>query len=132
MQALLMPVGEELYAVDVAVAREVIAAPVISSLPTTTGAVLGVVNLRGEIIPVFDTAVLLGLGAPITPQYAAVVDTVLGPAALTTSAHGEAAELGDQVGLTDTPGTDGAFAVDGRLVVVLDVDALLGSVRLAG
>ena len=62
MRALLLPVGNDLYAVDMAVAREVVASPEIQPLPTAPATVVGVFNLRGEIVPVFDTAMLLGLG----------------------------------------------------------------------
>src|SRR5687767_4884883 len=115
-----------------AVAREVLAGVDITALPTAPASVLGVCNVRGEIIPVFDTGVLLGLGPLPSIESIAVVETALGPAGLATSDIGLAVELGEPVGTTDGPGTAGAFAVDRYgLAVLIDVDALLSPARIA-
>ena len=132
MQALLLPVGPEWYALDTATVREVVAGPLVISLPTAPGSVLGVFNLRGEIIPVFDTAALLGIGQSELHPYAVVVDTGLGPAAM--AAHGipEVGVLEEQVGASELPGALGSFAVDNRLAVLLDVDIVLAPARIGG
>ena len=88
---------------------------------------MGVFNLRGEIVPVFDTARLLGLGPMASVEFAAIVETSLGPAALATTSMGETAELGDAAGTSDAPGTAGAFDAGSRLAVLLDVEALVAS-----
>jgi len=131
VRALLLHVGDDAYAVPIEVAREVLAATSVTALPTAPSSVLGLCNVRGEIIPVFDSGVLLGLG-PV-PQVAAValIETVLGPAGLAVSAPGEAVELGEQVGPTEGAGTGGAFAIEGGLAVLLDVEALLAPARVA-
>ena len=133
MRALLLPVGNDLYAVDMLVAREVVAAPEIQPLPTSPGTVVGVFNLRGEIVPVFDTSMLLGLGrGDGSVPFVCVVHTPLGPAALVMSAIGMAAELDEPVGATETPGTVATYAVDDALVVLIDLDALLTPARIDG
>lgn len=131
MRALLLPVGNDLYAVDMAVAREVVAAPEIQPLPTAPATVVGVFNLRGEIVPVFDTAMLLGLGRGDGGlPFACVVETPLGPAALVMTAIGTAVELDEPVGATETPGTIATYAVGDALVVLIDLDALLAPARI--
>lgn len=125
MRALLLRVGEDTYAVPITVAREVVAAPALTSLPTAPSSVLGVCNVRGEIIPVFDSGVLLGLGAMPSIAAVAVLETSLGPAGLAMTGIGEAADLGDPVASTETPGTTGAYAVGGSLAVLIDVETLL-------
>lgn len=131
MRALLLPVGHDLYAVDMQVAREVVAAPEIQALPTSPGTVVGVFNLRGEIVPVFDTSMLLGLGrGDGSVPFACVVQTPLGPAALVMTAIGTAAELDEPVGATETPGTLATYAVGDALVVLIDLDALLTPARI--
>jgi purine-binding chemotaxis protein CheW len=132
MQALVFGLGAELFAVEATVAREVVAAPIISSLPTAPASVVGVFNLRGEIVPVFDTATLLGMATTGRPPFVLVVETELGPAGLSTTALGETAVLGDPVGEADAPGAVAAFEHGRRVVVLLDVAALLEPVRLAG
>jgi len=132
MQALVFGLGAEMYAVDTAVAREVVARPDITSLPTAPATVAGVFNMRGEIVPVFDTAMLLGLRTGVTDvAYVVVVETALGPAGLAATALGDAVTLGDPAGETDTPGTVGAFDVGRRVVVLLDLDILLAPSNIA-
>lgn len=132
MQALLLPVGPEWYAFDTAAVREVVAGPLVIPLPTAPASVLGVFNLRGEIIPVFDTAALLGVGQSELHPYAVVVDTGMGPAAVAAHDIPEVADLAEQAGASELPGALGAFAVDGRLAVLLDVDAVLAPARIGG
>jgi purine-binding chemotaxis protein CheW len=131
MRALRLSVGADSYAVPMEVAREVVAAPVLTPLPTAPSSVLGVCNLRGEIIPVFDTGVLLGLGPLPAFVSVAVVETVLGPAGLATSEIGESIELGAWAADTDGPGTAGAFTVGDGLAVLIDIEALLAPARVA-
>ena len=130
MRALLLRIGADCYAVRMETAREVVAAPVVTSLPTATSSVLGVCNVRGEIIPVFDTGVLLSMGSMATFAAVAVIETALGPAGLAMSDIGASVELGESVASTETPGTGGAYAIDGGLAVLIDVEALLAPARL--
>ena len=131
MRALRLRVGDDAYAVPMAVAREVLAAVDVTPLPTAPSSVLGVCNVRGEIIPVFDTGVLLGLGSMPAHDSIAIVETVMGPAGLATSGIGTAVELGEPAGTTDGPGTSGAFATEDGLAVLVDVEALLSPARIA-
>jgi len=59
---LLVPVGADWYALDMASVREVVAFPLLTRVPTAPAALLGLFNLRGEIVPLFDTAALLDAG----------------------------------------------------------------------
>ena len=131
MRALLLRVGDDSYAVPIEDAREVLGATSVTALPTSPSSVLGLCNVRGEIIPVFDTGVLLGLGPMPSTAAVAIIETALGPAGLAISDTGEAADLGDQVGQTDGPGTSGAFSVRDGLAVLIDVEALLAPARVA-
>ena len=131
MRALILRVGDDSYAVPIEVAREVLGATSISTLPTAPSTVLGLCNVRGEIIPVFDTGALLGLGPIPSVTAVAIMETALGPAGLAFSDIGEAAELGERVGSSDGSGTSGAFATDGGLTVLIDVEALLAPARVA-
>src|SRR5687768_17486873 len=110
MRALLLRVGDDAYAVPMELAREVVAAPVVTVLPTSPASVLGVCNVRGEIMPVFDTGLLLGLGPIPACTAMAIVETSMGFAGLATSEIGKAIELGDEVGAAEGPGTVAAYA----------------------
>jgi purine-binding chemotaxis protein CheW len=134
VRALLLRVGADAYAIPMAAAREVVAAPQLTPLPTAPPSVLGLCNVRGEIVPVFDTGRLLGVGAIDDVAAVAIVETTLGPAGLAASDRGESVELGAPVGATEAAGTEGAFAVDAPpgLAVLVDVEALLAPARVAG
>ena len=130
MRVLLLPVGEDVFAVPMAVAREVVVAPRLAALPTATAVVAGVLNLRGEIVPVFDTAMLLGLGTIPSTAYVAVVETELGPAGLAMTEVGESVELGEPIGVTESPGTVASYVFGTRVVVMIDVETLLAPARI--
>jgi purine-binding chemotaxis protein CheW len=131
VRALLLHLGEDAYAVDMTDAREVVVAPALTELPGAPATVSGVFNLRGEIVPVFDTAALLRLGQAPPATYVVVVETALGPAGLSMSRMGESVELEEPVAVTETPGTIASYDVGGRLAVLIDVAALLAPARIA-
>ncbi len=132
MLALLLPMGADWYGLAMAGVREVVAAPLATPLPNAPATVLGVFNLRGEIVPLFDTGVLLGVGAAASVPFAAVVETTLGPAGLAMTGAAESASLGDPVGTSELAGAGAVHAMGTRLVTVLDVDALLLTPARAG
>src|SRR4051794_26585684 len=119
MRALLVPVADDLYAIDMQSVREVVASPLATKLPTGPGSALGVFNLRGEIMPLFDTARLLGLGALGAAPFAVVVASTTGPAGLAASAAPESATLGDRLGATDTNMSTATYAVGNRIATLL-------------
>jgi chemotaxis signal transduction protein len=129
MLALLVHVGDDLFGVPIADTREVVVGPRLAVLPTAPDTVAGVFNLRGEIVPVFDTARLLGLGTLSAVPYVAVVETALGPAGLAMTELGASVELGEPVASTETRGTVAAHAHGERVVVMIDVESLLAPVR---
>ncbi len=55
-------VGEEEYGIDIHSVKEVIVAGQITSLPRAPSFVKGVINLRGDVIPIVDLRDKLGLG----------------------------------------------------------------------
>jgi len=113
-QALLLSVGAGSYALPLERVQEVLRRPVVVPLPGAPGAVLGVVDVRGEIVPVLDTAVLLG-GAPgAGTPYVAVARTAAGPAGLVADGEPQTAP------------------VPGGEIELLDLDALVAPVRQAG
>ncbi len=153
-QAVLLPVGAELYAVPMEWVREVIAEPLLTPLTTAPDRVLGLFNLRGEIVPLFDTAAMLGLGpiglGPIGlgpvgpgtvgpgtvgpgtvgpgpgpgPNFAAVLQTPQGLVGLAATDLPERASLGTATGPSELPGTAGVFQLGRRVAVMLDLLAL--------
>lgn len=59
-------VADRVFGVDVGVVREIKGWQPTTPLPATAGHVLGVINLRGQIVPVHDLAQLIGMAGAET------------------------------------------------------------------
>jgi purine-binding chemotaxis protein CheW len=132
MHTVLLPVSADTYAVPIEWIREVVASPAVTRLATAPTAVLGLINLRGEIVPLLDTATLLGLGDVDSVAFAVVLHSPYGPAALAVTDLPRRAELGTPTGPSELPGTAGTYQLDGGFAVLLDPSALLTAERLGG
>jgi purine-binding chemotaxis protein CheW len=62
-QYLTFRLGEEVFAVDVAKAREVLDLTAVTRVPGTPKFMLGVINLRGGVVPVIDLRLKFGMPA---------------------------------------------------------------------
>ncbi|MEP7112542.1 MAG: chemotaxis protein CheW [Ilumatobacteraceae bacterium] len=123
--AVLFPVGEDRYAIATSAVREVVSDPRPTLLPRAPTVLLGAFNLRGEVIPMFDTAALLGIGNVTGTSSAVVVNTTAGPAALVVSGLPAFVVLDGEIGPSELHGTLGVYAVDDDVAVLLDVEAIL-------
>jgi chemotaxis signal transduction protein len=94
--------------------------------------VRGVFNLRGEVVPLFDTGRILGL-APVTGEpYAVLVETDHGIAGLLATGMPVTVRLHESVGHSDMEGTTETYLVgELRLAVGLDLEALLDPIRMS-
>ena len=119
--------GRERYAVPIENVLEVAELGLLSALPGAGAAVLGVRNLRGQVLPVFDLARVLAIAAdPARPRVVVAehegrlaglaVDEVTDVAALAGAAEPAEAEY-----------LSGAILEDGQLVGILDVERLFGA-----
>ena len=132
LQAVLLPVAEDLYAVPVGWVREVVAAPTLTMLVTAPPLVSGLFNLRGEIVPLLDTAALLGLGTVGPAAYVLVLRTGDGLVGLAATGLPRRVLLGPSSGPSELPGTTGTYPVDDQVAVLVDPAVLLASDRLRG
>lgn len=130
--ALLIPVGSDTYAVSLETVREVVVDPRVTELPTSPPVVRGVFNVRGDIVPLLDTGLLLGLRAVIEEPYAVLVETPHGTAGLVATDMPLTVRLNESVGHSDIEGTTETYLVaDARLAVALDVAVLLSPARIS-
>ncbi len=127
--------GTEEYAVAIGCVREVMKSPPITEVPRAPAHVLGVVTVRGEVVPVFDPRLRLGLaGVPAGERSRVViVDAGGGPCGLLVDRIASVVRL--RPGSIEQP-PQGLSAVsadtlagigrDGdRMFMVLDLGALL-------
>jgi purine-binding chemotaxis protein CheW len=126
LHVVLVPVGEELYAVPIGWVREVVTAPHLTRLVTAPPVVLGLFNLRGEIVPLLDTAAMLGLGRTGPGLFAVVLDTHVGVVGLSADAIPTRRVLGAPLGPSQIGGA-GTYRVGRQLAVLVDVQAMLDS-----
>lgn len=131
-QALVLPVGDEFYALPVGWVREVMAAPAVTPLATAPAVVLGLVNVRGQIVPLLDTAALLGLGQTPATGFAVVLTCPQGPVGLAATGLPHRGELDAPIGPSELPGTSGLYRIGDLVVTVLDPAALLTPEQLGG
>jgi hypothetical protein len=131
MRSVLLPVGRDWFALPMAAFQEVVADPDVTALPAAPPTVRGLFNVRGQIIPLLDTGVLLGLEPLTGCPFAAVVESLYGPAGLATIGVPEPAELAWRVGPAHGRGTVAAYAAGARIAVLLDPMALLAPAALA-
>jgi chemotaxis signal transduction protein len=131
VQALVLPVGTDWYALGLAEICEVVRAPEVTPLPGAPAGVLGVLNLRGEVVPLLDTARLLGIGRVAGVEYAAVADTDHGLAALAVDGEPTTVALGPPAGPAESPAGVARYAVGDGLVVLLDLGELVAPDRVA-
>lgn len=131
-QVVVFRLGQEQYGVPIRHVREVVAWVAPTPLPGAPAHVEGVVNLRGEILPVLDLARRFGMSGGRPDANTArilVVETAVGAAGLVVDEVAEVLSLTlDQiqpVNLLAQGGIDplvaGVVRLEGRLIVLVDL-----------
>jgi chemotaxis signal transduction protein len=123
-------VGGESYAVAVEHVIEVAELGELSPVPGAHGSVLGVRNLRGEVLPVFDLASVLGVTGDSLPQCLLVTEQGSLRAGF---AIDEVTDVGGLPPVTEETQSEllaGAALDDSGLVGVLDVERLFAALAL--
>lgn len=79
MKVCLFSMGEDVYAIPVGLLTEIIISQKIFPVPATPPHVLGVINLRGNIVPIVDIRRALSLPQQSTPGQIAIIriETIL-------------------------------------------------------
>ena len=65
LQCLTFRLGEEVFGIDVTKAKEVLDCTTITQVPQMPEFMLGVINLRGSVVPVIDLRLKFGLSAAV-------------------------------------------------------------------
>jgi purine-binding chemotaxis protein CheW len=120
-------VGRETYALPVVHVAEVAELGELSPVPGAPPAALGVLNLRGAVLPVFDLAALFGVAADGRPLRLIVAEDPGRRAGLAVDAVTDVAELGD-LAEADSELLAGSALDGGELVGVVDVTRLLDAI----
>jgi purine-binding chemotaxis protein CheW len=124
-RVLVISVNAAYFAVPMATVYQVLRHPLVTRVPLSPPELIGVVNVRGEIVPLLDTGVLTGTGALITPPFAVLVSGAREMVALAAEELPVAADFDEPVGPGTQPGELGVYSNDGRLVVLIDIEELV-------
>jgi purine-binding chemotaxis protein CheW len=128
--AVTLPLEGERYALDITAVREIVPAPAIRLLPGAPATVLGLFNLRGDVVPLFDTAALADAGSLQKWTHAVVVETTAGLAALAAGGVPETVVLTEPVAASEAPWIEATYAVDRSLIPLFNAGALLAPARI--
>lgn len=134
-QYLIVGLGREEYGMDILAVREIRGWTPVTRIPQAPHYVLGVLNLRGAIVPVLDLRLRFGLPREEYTQttvtvivtvagrlFGAVVDGVSDVLDVAAGAVRPVPDMGTAV---DTEYLKGLTSVAERMVLLLDVDKLL-------
>ena len=134
-------VADEEYALPIVEIQEIIKLPVITEVPRTPSAVMGIISLRGTIVPVLDLRQVLRLDARVeTRQSRILVLRANGdPVGLLVDRVTSVVRL-DNEAIEATPRAmlrqenellRGVGRLGGRLIIILDINAVLGVLQSA-
>jgi chemotaxis signal transduction protein len=115
-------VGAELYAFPVKHVLEVGEIGDLTVAPGSSYATLGVRNLRGDLLPVFDLAAVLGLPRSASPHRMLVAERGGTRAGFAVDEVTDVADLAEGDQDVDSELLSGAALIDGALVGMIDVD----------
>ncbi len=137
--------GEELFGVEVTRTREILSLMPVTKVPQTPDYLLGVINLRGQVVPVVDMRLKLGLpaGAETEDTCIIVVEVQVDGEVLTVGALADAVRevleiRDDQIEPPPRLGTrlktefiTGMGKIDEQFMILLNIDRIFNSDELA-
>jgi len=145
VQYLTFKLADEVFALDVAKVREILEITAITKVPQTPAFMRGVINLRGSVVPVIDMRLKFGM-SPIeqtvntciivveinmdgdTIVLGALADSVQEVVEMEPDSIEPAPHIGTRL---NTEFIKGMGKVDGRFVMILDIDRVFSSDELS-
>jgi purine-binding chemotaxis protein CheW len=120
--------GTEHYAFPVEDVLEVAGLEDVTPMPGAPSGILGVRNLRGQVLPVVDLGLMLGVGGGRdTARRLVVVEQAGRQTGLAVDELEDVSSLPETRERPDSPFLTGAAVLDGVLVGIVDVRAVLDS-----
>ncbi len=131
MRVIVVGIAGESYAVPMSDVREVVTGPLLTPLPGAPDAVAGLLNVRGEVIPVVDGHALVGAvrhAGGHDRRSAVVVDTRLGAVAIVFDGVAGTAELQQLIQPSERPGCRGVYGTGSGIAALLHLEPALARV----
>jgi chemotaxis signal transduction protein len=126
-RVLVLMVNGASFAVPMATVRQVLRHPIVTRVPLSPNGLMGVLNIRGEIVALLDTGILTATGALGEPPFAVLVSSEKEMLALAAEDLPVAADFDHPVGPGTQPGELGVYSNGGRLVMLVDIEELVKS-----
>ena len=123
--------GREHYALAVQHVLEVGELGVLSAVPGAGAAVLGVRNLQGQVLPVFDLARVLAVAGDASTRYVVVAQHEGRLAGLAVDQVTDVDGLAGAAEETEAAHLSGAVLEEGQLVGIIDAARLFGALAEA-
>jgi len=136
-ELLTFTLGEEEYCIDILTVQEIRGYEAVTRIANTPEFIKGVINLRGNIIPIIDLRLKLMRGEVVYDQFTVViilnilkrvigvvVDSVSDVISLPRTAIKPAPEFGSML---ETQYILGLATVDDRMLIHIDIEKLMGS-----
>ena len=140
-QYLSFTLGKEEYAVDILKVQEIRGYDAVTAIANTPAFIKGVINLRGVIVPIVDLRLKFQMGEVTYDAFTVViilnvlnrvmgivVDGVTDVLACPADEIKPAPEFGAAL---DTRYIDGLATVDGRMIILVDIEKLMSSPEMA-
>jgi len=123
--------GGEHYALPVDQVLEISELGEIAPVPGAPPEVMGVRNLRGQVIPVVDLATVLGVGDDAERERIVVTEVLGRRGGLAVTEIVDVGELGEENSEVESPYLSGAVLEGGDLVGIVDGAAILDAITPA-
>src|SRR5215212_10563673 len=121
--------GDESFALPVAQVLEVAELGSLARVPGAPPSVLGVRNLRGQVLPVIDLAGVLGTAHARRAQRLVITEEAGRRAGLAIDEVTDVAELTGPLQDAHSPFLSGSTLVEGDLVGIVDVEGVFSAVE---
>lgn len=140
-ELLVFALGKEEYGIDILKVQEIRGYDAVTSIANSPSFIKGVINLRGNIVPIVDLRIKFNIGNPTYDQFTVViilnvaqrtlgivVDGVSDVMTLATDQLRTAPEFGSAL---DTAYILGLGTVDDRMIILVDIEKLMTSADMA-
>jgi len=137
LEVVTFTLGKEEYAIDIQRVQELRGHDQVTRIANAPDYILGVVNLRGVIVPIIDMRLKFNLGTPTYDQFTVVivlniagrvvgmvVDSVSDVITLEPSQIKPPPQMGSAL---DTDYLIGLGTLDNRMLILVDIDKLMSS-----
>jgi chemotaxis signal transduction protein len=127
MRVLILRINSDYYAVPMESVHQVLRHPQVTEVPMAPAGLLGVLNVRGEIVPFFDTGTLTGSGKLRNPPFAVLLSGDKDLMALATLELPTTAEFEEPVAPGAKPGELGVYSQGDRLITLVNIEELVNN-----